>query len=105
LGESVKVYNLDSGQCTKTLIRNGKTTKADKTGRKYRTDLNYTAVSIFILNETQIVYGKTDNTITIWDLSTVRCLKVISGHTYSVQKVIKISKTKIVSASKDKFNY
>jgi len=97
LDNSVMVYELDPWQCIKTLKRTDRTRRNDWPDNN---GITYT-ISIAILNETQIVCGNTDNTITIWDLSTVSCLKVLKN-TYPVKKVIKISKTQIVSASKDK---
>ena len=57
-------------------------------------------VSSFQYDDTKIVSGLRDNTIKIWDRSTLSCLRVLNGHTGSVL-CLQYDERVIISGSSD----
>ena len=76
----IKIWDLPSGKCLKTLKGN-----------------NSIVTSIAKLSKTRIVSGSWDNFIKIWDIPTERCLITICNFSIDVSCVIKLSKSHLAS--------
>ena len=81
---SIKIWNLNSGECIKTL--NGHTSVVR---------------SLQLLANNRLASGSDDKSIKIWNLDSGECLKTLSGHTNYIYSLHLLAKNRLASGSND----
>src|SRR3990167_10611665 len=82
--KTLKVWNLDTGQCLKTL--QGHTSAVG---------------ALAVTADGKVISGSADKTLKVWNLDTGQCLKTLQGHTNVVAALTVIADGRVVSGSHD----